>query len=751
MITINAEGTAISQSFIDEIRSDSPNTIARLMVDGAELTADIVEITAEKCSIGEEYFSLGDVIGTKLTATLKNVETPLKGRNIEFQIGAYTGAGYEFVTVCTVNVSTAPKTRYQTDVTAYSSVISDTVAPFDVSNLPSNPTIQNVADAIATQMGRTITFDSSIDTTPIMMASLNGLTLYRALQVIAVCSGGYVINSADNNVKVVHFDATPTLNVDTGMMVELPKIEQEAFLVSGIKCVVQEESEDEDGEIIPEIAYSKGIAELVAEQGGATYTIVFSDGSAMSAVSSQDSFVNVTFQSQYVTNDIFNANIANIVGYEYYPAEVGLTLGDPRLEADDVLSLTDVDGTIYTVPCHHITHTYKGGFTSQITAVDATDEADDIGSVPPITTMLKQTAKDIVKAQNTASNAQRIAKDNAQYFWFLEEAGSVPTGVGTGAHISEIPKEQFLADPTTGGGNLLARSNGVAVRDGLTELASFGENIQLGKDSSTHLLIDSGHVYYYGEDGDFGGDLAFGVNYADDNYVNLASVAETNDQASIECRANASGRASMILMNARNENEDPVYQGMYDDGSINLSKDLFAVGLSEHNLLVAQMVITDTNFVINDGNEDALSLGVTDGSLFLKGEIYGKNHNSGIGTTNSNSGSKSVSPASAPYTPSALSGAIKITSGTWMLVGNASFQANTGGVRYLDWHQNSTSLANTAVTQQAVSVSGVTTKMQTTAIVNVPEGSSYDMYLYCYQTSSATLTVNYSWSIVRII
>lgn len=97
-----------------------------------------------------------------------------------------------------------------------------------------------------------------------------------------------------------------------------------------------------------------------------------------------------------------------------------------------------------------------------------------------------------------AENAQKIARDGAQYFWFLEEAGDVPTGVGTGAHISEIPKEEFLADPTNGGGNLLARSNGVAVRDGLTELASFGATgAQIGKTSEGHINIESDEVNFY--------------------------------------------------------------------------------------------------------------------------------------------------------------------------------------------------------------------------------------------------------------
>lgn len=73
-------------------------------------------------------------------------------------------------------------------------------------------------------------------------------------------------------------------------------------------------------------------------------------------------------------------------------------------------------------------------------------------------------------AQGWATDALKLAGDDNQYFWLTE------TGTDTGAHVTEIPREDFLTDPANGGGNLLVRSNGVAVRYGLSELTSFGAN-----------------------------------------------------------------------------------------------------------------------------------------------------------------------------------------------------------------------------------------------------------------------------------
>lgn len=95
------------------------------------------------------------------------------------------------------------------------------------------------------------------------------------------------------------------------------------------------------------------------------------------------------------------------------------------------------------------------------------------------------TAEQLAKnAEKRADESYRIAGNTNQYFWHTQE------GTDTGAHITEIPQEEFIEDPQNGGGNLLARSNGIAIRDGLDELATFGVNgTQIGQDESAHTLM----------------------------------------------------------------------------------------------------------------------------------------------------------------------------------------------------------------------------------------------------------------------
>lgn len=91
-------------------------------------------------------------------------------------------------------------------------------------------------------------------------------------------------------------------------------------------------------------------------------------------------------------------------------------------------------------------------------------------------------------AQASAQQAQQIAADTEQHFWFTE------TGNDTGAHITEVTQDEWNDSNSPNyhrGGNLLARSNGIAVRDGMNELSQFGANgTQIGQNGQTRILQD---------------------------------------------------------------------------------------------------------------------------------------------------------------------------------------------------------------------------------------------------------------------
>lgn len=85
-------------------------------------------------------------------------------------------------------------------------------------------------------------------------------------------------------------------------------------------------------------------------------------------------------------------------------------------------------------------------------------------------------------AEAVANEAKAMVGGTTQHFWFKS------TGSDTGAHIATTPKDTFEQTPS--GGNLLATAAGVFLRDGLTQLASFTQNIiRLGSATVGHLFL----------------------------------------------------------------------------------------------------------------------------------------------------------------------------------------------------------------------------------------------------------------------
>jgi len=83
-----------------------------------------------------------------------------------------------------------------------------------------------------------------------------------------------------------------------------------------------------------------------------------------------------------------------------------------------------------------------------------------------------------------ANEALSMAQETGLHFWYTA------TGDEAGAHIAEVDRATFESNPS--GGNLLSRPDGVYVRDGLEEVAVFGESVRVGRQTTYHTDISHG-------------------------------------------------------------------------------------------------------------------------------------------------------------------------------------------------------------------------------------------------------------------
>lgn len=97
----------------------------------------------------------------------------------------------------------------------------------------------------------------------------------------------------------------------------------------------------------------------------------------------------------WMTPERLAAVWAVLGGFSYRPVSGLRFLGDPRLEPGDVLQVTDLDGTVHTVPCMTLRHEFDGGLISEITAVGKSVSASEQDYQGPVTREIERAVQNI--------------------------------------------------------------------------------------------------------------------------------------------------------------------------------------------------------------------------------------------------------------------------------------------------------------------------------------------------------------------
>lgn len=277
--------------------------------------------------------------------------------------------------------------------------------------------------------------------------SLSGLTIKEALEVVASLMRSWVTQANTGAPVIARAGWGDLVDVPANRSITPPEY-GDWYEVTGVECIVQEAQESPDGTIIPAVTYSDSQSP------------------------------NIIMENSYMTQSMWDAYAGIFDAVAFEPATVEMTLGDPRIDPWDILNVYDLEGTVHTVPCLNVTHHYNGGLSTTVTAPVPTAGESTVTIIGPVERAVKTLRRQV--------NALQVAGTNAQYFWHNQDGQDVSTGT----YITEVPESTFRADPANGGGNTLIRSNGLALRNGLTELASFTANgVQIGQDNATNIRI----------------------------------------------------------------------------------------------------------------------------------------------------------------------------------------------------------------------------------------------------------------------
>lgn len=179
---------------------------------------------------------------------------------------------------------------------------------------------------------------------------------------------------------------------------------------------------------------------------------------------------------------------ARVVGMMFRPLNASL-IEDPTIEAGDVALIEGTNGNTYACFISHVTYT-----TNAATIISCDAESTGISSKVRFS-MSDKIRNETEQIQRDVQAIKTISDITNQYFWFAESG--VSQDVGTGAHITQIPQDDFIADPEHGGGNLLARSNGIALREGVHELTTLTQGgMEINSFDSNGNAVNIAHLGY---------------------------------------------------------------------------------------------------------------------------------------------------------------------------------------------------------------------------------------------------------------
>lgn len=247
-----------------------------------------------------------------------------------------------------------------------------------------------------------------------------------------------------------------------------------------------------------------------------------------------------------------------------------------------------------------------------ITGNDTAPPTNDTKSIRQLQQASDDNDKRVNRIQKAVDETAGIAANTNQYFWFTEE------GSDTGAHITEKPRKEFLEDPENGGGNLLARSNGLAMRVGLKEMARVTLD---GFDVFSTGGITIGHIGYGDvtmSDGTVGPGpyytLGFRDSYSNIGYMSaVIGVGAATAFRSIGMNGGrANGQFSLACgTGSQADSDDQIVIGRYCDPDAD-GKYVFIIGTgSDVNNLKNGVTVDWNGNIVSDATPTSSSLTTT--------------------------------------------------------------------------------------------------------------------------------------------
>lgn len=368
-----------TKEFDNRIRADTRTFYARILVYGTPLEVGIKSITFYKGSCGN-VFTVGAIYAPYAEIILDAPITSINQKAITIEIGLETNTdseenpSIEYVQIGSYSKAVIKNTTSSSSVTV-SGYLSNELKGLYESKISFPATIQAVLEDITSQTN--ITINTTLGTSGTIETQPKGYTYQEVLGYLAGCLGGFVTEDSTGKVVICAYSTIPTRETEAGEYVQMPEFVSEKYEVTGITVKVEEDGETDDGDVVEGKSYATGTDEN-----------------------------RITVFNPFMTQSLFDSMKDNVIGLSWHSGIANLSHGDIRLEGTDVISVTDIAGDTYIVPCMSLVIHYDGGVWCDIEAPG--EEEVETSTQGPITQQMERYFVELVLAKEMIAKRAKV-------------------------------------------------------------------------------------------------------------------------------------------------------------------------------------------------------------------------------------------------------------------------------------------------------------------------------------------------------
>lgn len=378
----------------------SRDLCAKLVCGKHTATDGFVNIKITQRSQAEDKLTIGSTCAAQVEIEMTPPSFMIEGQEFSLFIGVkLSESEIEYIPMGIFTAEHPEKTKNRIKFSAYDRMVGLGEMSF-FSELSYPTTSDKVLKEICNQMGVSYALESNITATTIAEKP-EGYTRREMLGYLVSLYGSFACFDRKGNLRIGWYETkTQTVNFDKA---NEPSVEENDFSVKGFLCAIDSETECSAGTVT---------------------------GSGV-----------VNFANPFMTQSTLERIYAAYKNFKYRAGTISLLLGDPRIDAWDVLSVTWNDET-YSMPCMEVTFEFDGGLSMSVQAFAESEVEAEVNYKSPSTQAMERTSTELLLVKKAIANQITVEYLAANYAKITELTA-------VEAKIDDLKATQITADYLT--------------------------------------------------------------------------------------------------------------------------------------------------------------------------------------------------------------------------------------------------------------------------------------------------------------